>query len=164
MTIFAIDPGPTQTAWIEFHLRGTPPDNIKIIDMGIDLNDAFFHKLRSYVKRSWADDPPSVVIEMIANMGMPAGKSLFETCVTIGRVVEIVASEGWETCRMFRSAIKLAICGDSRAKDGNVRQALIDRFGETGTKKNQGDLYGVKTHLWQALASGVAWHEINERA
>ncbi len=28
-----------------------------------------------------------------------------------------------------RRAVKLELCADSRAKDANIRQALLDRFG-----------------------------------
>jgi hypothetical protein len=39
-----------------------------------------------------------------------------------------------------------------------VRQALIDRLGPQGTKKNPGPTYGMRSHLWAALAVGVyAW-------
>ena len=31
---------------------------------------------------------------------------------------------------------KMNLCGSMKAKDSNIRQALIDRFGEVGTKKN----------------------------
>jgi hypothetical protein len=47
------------------------------------------------------------------------------------------------------------LCNSMRAKDANVRQALIDRFGPVGTKKQPGKLYGVATHYWAALGVAV---------
>jgi hypothetical protein len=51
-----------------------------------------------------------------------------------------------------------------QAKDANIRQALIDRFGGSkeaaiGTIKRQGPLYGVKGHEFAALAVAVTWIE-----
>ena len=37
---------------------------------------------------------------------------------------------------IYRKEEKMNICHTMRAKDSNIRQALIDRFGEVGTKKN----------------------------
>jgi hypothetical protein len=54
-----------------------------------------------------------------------------------------------------RRDVKLTLCGSARAKDTNIRQALIDALGEVGTKKNPGPLYGVSGHYWAAL--GVAY-------
>jgi hypothetical protein len=58
--------------------------------------------------------------------------------------------------------VKLHLCGTNKAKDANVRQALLDMFPRTGggavpqvgTKKEPGPLYGISTHAWPAL--GVA--------
>ena len=59
--------------------------------------------------------------------------------------------------------MKLAICGDSRAKDPNIRQALIDRYGgkeqAIGTKHLPGPLHAIVRDVWAALALGVAWLE-----
>jgi len=57
------------------------------------------------------------------------------------------------------------LCKNNRAKDANIRQALLDRFPATGggkapqigTKKQPGPLYGVTSHLWSALAVAVTW-------
>ena len=46
-----------------------------------------------------------------------------------------------------------------KAKDSNIRQALMDRFGEVGTKKNQGYFYGFKADIWQAFAVCVTYHD-----
>jgi hypothetical protein len=59
-----------------------------------------------------------------------------------------------------RRAVKLALCGDSRAKDANIRQALIDRFGGSaaiGRKANPGPLYGISPDVRSALAIAVTY-------
>jgi hypothetical protein len=56
--------------------------------------------------------------------------------------------------------VKLHLCGSSRAKDPNVRTALLDRFGGAGakgTKAAPGPLYGIAADLWSALAIAVTW-------
>lgn len=62
---------------------------------------------------------------------------------------------------MTRRAVKLHLCGSMRAKDGNIRQALVDRFGgqaqAVGTKKAPGPLFGLSSHRWSALAVAVTW-------
>jgi len=106
-----------------------------------------------------------VLIEMIASYGMPVGASVFETCGYIGRLVQ---HYGPDNCLLiYRKDVKLTLCNSLRAKDANVRQALLDRFpayggGKTpqvGTKNDQGPLYGVTSHAWSALALGVAYAE-----
>ena len=48
-----------------------------------------------------------------------------------------------------------------KAKDSNIRQALIDRFGPVGTKKNPGWFYGVSKDVWAAIAvGGVTFHDL----
>ena len=105
-----------------------------------------------------------VIIEMVSGYGMAVGKEVFETCVWIGRFME---ASRCDCKRIFRKDIKLTLCNSLRAKDKNVRQALLDRFpryggGKTpqvGTKKQHGALYGVSSHAWSALAVGVTWFE-----
>ena len=62
--------------------------------------------------------------------------------------------------KVYRKEVKLALCNSLRARDSNIRRALLDRFGPTrkqavGTKARPGPLYGVKSHIWAALAVAV---------
>ena len=143
-SIFAIDPGPTESAYV-FVKNGC------IADKGICSNEVLLKLL------SWKTlcDTNSVLlaIEMIACYGMPVGAEVFETCVWIGQFVNASWPTPWQRC--YRKDIKLHLCGTTKAKDPNVRQALIDRLGPPGTKKNPGPTYGIKTHLWSALAVAV---------
>ena len=60
-----------------------------------------------------------------------------------------------EVRRVFRMAVKMHLCHSAKAKDANIRQALIDRLGPPGTKKAPGPTYGVTSHAWPALAIAV---------
>jgi len=53
--------------------------------------------------------------------------------VWIGKFTE---ASGMKENYIYRKDEKMNICHSMRAKDSNIRQALIDRFGIVGTKKN----------------------------
>lgn len=95
------------------------------------------------------------VIEKVASFGMPVGAEVFETVYWSGRFAQ--AFGAGRVSRITRIDIKNHLCHSSRAKDGNVRQALIDRLGPVGTKKVPGPLYGVSSDCWSALAVGITW-------
>ena len=100
---------------------------------------------------------------MIASYGMPVGEETFNTCVWIGRFVQ--AAMPIEADLIPLLDVKMALCHDSRAKDANIRRAILDLYPATGcgktpqvgTKKKPGPLYGVKSHSWAALAVGQTW-------
>lgn len=73
---------------------------------------------------------------MIASYGMAVGKDVFETCIWIGRFTELARLQNIEVEYIYRKDEKINLCNSMKAKDSNIRQALIDRFGEVGTKKN----------------------------
>jgi len=87
-------------------------------------------ELLEYILNSDFDE---IVIEMIASYGMPVGKEVFETCVWIGKFVQ---ASNLNEKYIYRKDEKINICHSMKAKDSNIRQALIDRFGQVGTKKN----------------------------
>ncbi|WP_274347012.1 hypothetical protein [Xanthomonas campestris] len=98
-------------------------------------------------------DIDTLAIEMIASYGMPVGREVFETCVWVGRY-----QQAWRSPEavqlVYRRDVKLHLCGNAKAKDANIRQALLDLIGPQGTKRAPGPTYGVKSHAWAAL--GVA--------
>jgi hypothetical protein len=158
--ILALDPGTTETGMLLFS-----PNEMRIIEKGIFPNPEVSGVLDEWVeadKYCW-----QAAIEMIASYGMPVGKETFETCVWIGRFIADLP-EYVEVRRVYRKDVKSVLCGSMKAKDGNVRQALIDRFPATGTGKTpqiglkacQGPLFGVKSHLWAALGVAVAASEL----
>ena len=97
--------------------------------------------------------PSIVAIEMIACYGMAVGAEVFETCLWIGEFRGYMRPQPVTLC--YRKDIKLHLCGTTKAKDSNVRQSLIDRLGPPGTKANPGPTYGIKSHVWSALAVAV---------
>lgn len=104
-----------------------------------------------------------LVIEMIASYGMPVGKEVFETCVWIGRFVELAKIQNIDIAYVYRKDEKMNICHNMKAKDSNIRQALIDRFGPVGTKKNPGWFYGFKADIWSAYAVGITYLDMKKR-
>lgn len=104
-----------------------------------------------------------VAIEMVASYGMPVGEDVFETVVWIGRFMQVSGCPE-KVERIKRHEVKMHLCHNARAKDANIRQALIDKLGPQGTKKNPGPTYGVKSHAWAALAVAVTAHETRKAA
>jgi hypothetical protein len=138
MIVLAIDPGTTQSAYVVF-------DGRKVIRGEILPNENLLQLMRDD-----AIAPHDVVAcEMVASYGMAVGREVFETCVWIGRFIQVARAP---VRMVFRKDVKMHLCHSMRAKDGNIRQALLDKHGAVGTKKNPGPLYGVKSHLWAALA------------
>jgi hypothetical protein len=77
-----------------------------------------------------------VIIEMVASYGMAVGKEVFDTCVWIGRFKQKAIENDIDVEYIYRKEEKINLCQSMKAKDSNIRQALIDRFGVVGTKKN----------------------------
>ena len=140
MIILGIDPANVQSAFV---IWDTATETI--LDKGIVENEQFLERLVV----DFSTYCEVIVCEMIASYGMPVGKTVFDTCLWIGRFTSPTDT------LVYRKDIKMHFCGSMRAKDGNVRQALIDRFGEPGTKKAPGKLHGVSKDIWSALAVAV---------
>lgn len=153
--ILAIDPGNVQSAYVVMN-----SDTCKPIDFGKGDNAELLDYIMQYREKPDTD----VAIEMVACYGMPVGKEVFDTAFWIGRY--------FEQCRdfrrvglIYRSEEKMCICGTMRAKDSNIRQALVDRFAShdlksgKGTKNNRDFFYGFKSDIWQAFAVGYTYRQ-----
>lgn len=147
--ILAIDPGSAQSAWVLYY-EGRPTG------FGIDDNAALCGRIREC---RWNGLRPSVlVIEKIESYGMAVGREVFDTVHWSGRFTE--AFYPLPVVAMPRREVKLALCGNARAKDANIRQAVLDRFGGSaakGTKARPGPLYGVSKDVWSAVAIAVTY-------
>lgn len=147
-TLLAIDPGTTESGWCVLQ------DGL-VRDSGVDSNERILAlliaRMPSEPNRYSYDQ---IAIEMIASYGMAVGREVFETCVWIGRF-----QQAWHDPHavrlVYRRDVKLHLCGSPRAKDPNIRQALLDKLGPQGTKKEPGPTYGVKSHAWAALGVAV---------
>ena len=153
--ILAIDPGTYRSAYVIWR----PRDHI-LVDKGLIENDDMVNVVRAFGTMH-SPVVGRLVVEMVGHYGtgMSVGKSVFETCVWIGRFIQAQQSP-YGSELIFRKTVVARLCGSAKGRDANVRQALIDRYGPTGTKKNPGKLYGVKKDIWQALGVAVAWAEI----
>lgn len=156
--ILAIDPGPVQSAWViwgdgRVHRSEICENSILLCGLREARQGS---RLLQTMRSSWFCDVTSVAVEMIACYGMPVGAETFETCKVIGRIEEICLEQRvWPVRMVFRREVKMHLCGNMRAKDGNVRQSLIDKLGPVGTKKQPGPCYGISSHLWSALAVAI---------
>ena len=133
--ILAIDPGTAQSAYVLWDA-----DQKTILDKGISANA----EIARYIESHSFDD---LVIEMVASYGMPVGKEVFETCVWIGRFYQ---ASRFPVHLLYRREVKMFLCGNMRAKDSHIRQALIDMLGKDATK-------GVSKDVWAALAVAVTY-------
>lgn len=159
--IFAIDPGNEYSAYVLVE-----DDLSRVIDKGKVTNQEMLEVIDQHFflhlneKDRFVSNIEHVAIEMVASYGMAVGKTVFETCVWIGRFYQAIKEQAnVDPTFIYRMEEKMYLCHDSKAKDSNIRQALIDRFGVVGTKKNQGFFYGFKKDIWSAMAVAVAYHD-----
>lgn len=152
--IIAIDPGPVETGWAVM-------DGKLVTDSGVINNGDLESSLRNSMAKALA-------YEMIASYGMPVGASVFDTCVWIGRFISAFGPE--RSFPVFRKDVTMHLCNSTRAKDANVRQAIIDLYEgsgggsipQIGTKKYPGPLYGVSRHAWPAIGVGLTYQAANK--
>ena len=144
MIVAGIDPGPEESALVCW-------DGAAVTSAIYQPNEFVLGRLKD------AAGVYPLAIEKIASFGMPVGAEVFETVYWSGRFAQAYGVEHVE--RITRIDVKMHLCHNTRAKDGNIRQALIDRFGKPGTKSKPGPLYGIVGDLWAALAVAVTQHD-----
>jgi len=151
--LLAIDPGTTQSSYAMFDGHRNPPFPLKF---GTMSNEALLDILR-FPQPEFVSD--FMAIEMVACYGMPVGREVFETAFWIGRFVQAYNN----TYRLiYRNEEKIQMCHSCKANDSTISQALRDIYGDKGTKKAPGLLYGIKGDEWQALSVGVTCFRLFE--
>lgn len=146
----AIDPGPTESGWAMVDTETCEPYLFGKTHNGELIEDI----------RSGRFEGCEVAIEMVASYGMSVGAEVFETCVWIGRFDEALVGQTIPEL-VYRRDVKLHHCGQTRATDSNIAQALKDRFASgqpnhgKGTKAAPGFFYGFRADIWQAYALAV---------
>lgn len=154
--ILSIDPGNVESAYVLMD------KNLKPVEFGKIPNEEMLSTVNTYNVLQTVDD---FAIEMVASYGMPVGESIFETVFWIGRFWEETGNFK-RKARIYRKDVKMNLCGSMKAKDSNIRQALIDRFAQhdlkngKGTKGNPDWFYGVSKDVWSAIAVSVTYYDL----
>ena len=140
--IFSIDPGPVESAFVYRNAQG------EILAFGKEPNAQARARVESL------DEGAILAIEQIASYGMAVGATVFATCLEAGRFIQAF---GDDTRLMMipRMEVKMFLCHNSRAKDPNIRQAILDLYGgresAMGCKKSPGPLFGFHSDIWAAM-------------
>ena len=151
--IFAIDAGNIYSAYVLIEddmSRMTAFDKIE--------NDKLLDILDTLPKKT------VIVYEMIKSQGMAVGQTTFDTCLWIGRFIQKAVSLGMRVEPIYRYEEKINICNSMKAKDTNIRQALIDNFAKhdlkngKGTKENPDYFYGFRADIWMAFAVAYTYY------
>jgi len=166
--IFAIDPGNVESGYVVVEHDGN--EIVKVLECGKLENEELCRVMGDWLSVHNCD----FAIEMIASYGMSVGREVFDTCVWIGRFWQYAVDTEYIDCGyceeptlIYRKDEKLNICGTLKAKDTNIKQALVDRYapGEKndgkGTKKKPGFFYGFKADIWQAFAVAVTYFDLH---
>lgn len=149
----AIDPGNAQSAYVIWN-----KETKELIEKDKIDNQSLLELIDIYKD---IQDLKHFAVEMIASYGMPVGKEIFDTVLWIGKFID-----RWRKKHelIYRKDEKIQICGTMKAKDPNIRQAIIDIYGgkevAIGNKKNPGLLYQVKADIWQALAVAITYEKL----
>jgi len=171
MSILAIDPGTRQSGWVVW-------DGKTILSCGKEENEIVLKLCEAHSVAT------RCVLEMVGSYGtgLAMGKDIYTTCIWLGEFKHAFGRQRTEV--IVRQAVKAHLCGSAKAKDSNVRQAIIDRFGGeaavdreklcgkrknkshdetcvlchgTGIEREAGPLAAVHADIWSALALAMTW-------
>ena len=149
--ILAIDVGTTETGYCLMD-----KDTYKPIKFGKIGNE----ELLKIVKEEKYDE---LVYEEFQSYGMPIGVSTITSITWNGRYIQSALDRGEKVNFIYRKDEKMNLCHSMKAKDSNIRQALIDRFAKfdfkngKGNKKQQDWFYGFSKDIWAAFAVGCTY-------
>ena len=150
MIVVGIDPGPVESAYVVWDAGAKA-----IINYGDQENRYMIHAIEECTRLGYR-----VAIEQMRGFGILASNPLFDTCVWVGRFVQ---AWGEEVCELVpRKTVVTHLCGNARAGDKFVREALIARIGPQGTKREPGPTYGIAGHKWPALAVAITYADMKE--
>lgn len=139
--VMFVDPGPLQSGVAIIGI-----DNFEPIHTTIMSNDqllAFEHPLRCVVG-----------IEMPVCYGGKIGASTLHTCRVVGQLQQSLRP--LPVILMSRPEVLRQATGQPSAKKGAAWEVMVERFGEPGTKRNPGLLYGISSHARDAYEGAVA--------
>ena len=126
--ILAIDVGTVDSGYA---IMRFDKDDIKLLSFGKIANEA----LMQIIKNNGYDQ---LVYEQFQSFGMAIGESTIESILWNGRLIQAAIDRGIPVDRIYRKEEKLCLCNTLRAKDANIRQALIDRYAKTDKKNGKG--------------------------
>lgn len=151
MEILALDVGTEQSAYCLIEST-----NYELLSFGKIKNDKLLDIVKTY-------NYERLIYEEFQSYGMPIGVTTITSITWNGRYIQSALDRDKMVCPIFRKEEKINLCGSMKAKDSNIRQALIDRFAKfdfksgKGTKKNPDTFYGFRADIWAAMAVGVTY-------
>jgi hypothetical protein len=153
MRILSLDVGTTETAYalMDHSLENPLMEFAKLPNEEIEL--------LIYSVGPYPHEVVKMAYEEFASYGMPIGQTTMKSIWWNGYFCKCCEDAGIEYIPILRKDVKMHLCGTMKAKDCNIRQALIDRYGEPGTKACPGILHGVSKDVWSAIAINVTYWE-----
>lgn len=154
MNILALDVGTTESGYCLMD-----EDTYQPYSFGKISNDELLN-----IAKHW--DYGKMAYEAFASYGMAIGQSTIKSIEWNGRFIQCAFDRDIPVFPVFRKEEKINLCGSMKAKDANIRQALIDRFAffdfknGKGTKLNQDFFYGFSKDAWSAFAIGTTYIDL----
>lgn len=151
MIILALDVGTTESGWCLMDCETYTP-----YDFGKTPNE----EVLNIVKMG---DYDKLVYEEFKGYGMPIGDSTIRSITWNGRFIQSALDRGKQVGYVLRVEEKICLCNSTKAKDANIRQALIDEFAQfdfktgKGTKKKPDWFYNFSLDIWTGYAVGVTF-------
>lgn len=173
MKILAIDPGTTESAWVEVAFDPDGGDgSLRVLSFGKEPNADVLSSVRA--KAIPLEGGVDIfVIEDISSYGKIVSTDVFETLKMIGRVIEAVEFRGRDIDVVTRRDVKVHHTATPSSNDTAVCIALRERFARgfsnhgKGTKSNPSIFYGFFKDVWQAFALAskiIDDHQIKPRS